>query len=376
MNQNTGLLYSRIEKHITGLIESGRLKEGDRLPSEPELSRQFNASRIPVRQATQKLVDQGIVERVHGKGTFVKLRKTRDVLTHRIGILYWPKEENFFNSEFYATIFSGISEEAEREHKYLLTHSLRKYDHSHPSRVFEDLMDEVDGFIIVDLVETLYRQIKGSLVNLPKPAVVLVYDGLPNTVDSIVFDNTNDTARIIQLLIDNGHQRMACMYNRSHMDPNGAKSIFDRVKAFKNTLQDNGLTPNENWIKGRHSDDYSDPLRKSDIFRQFSQMMEGPDRPTAIYCVSDMIAIHVYEMAAALGLRIPDDLAVAGFDDMKKVGEIDPPLTTIHAPLKEMGQAAVRRLQERIEERQQGTTTHRKIILSGGLMERESHKKS
>ena len=53
MSKDTGLLYSRIEKHITGLIESGTLKEGDRLPSEPALSRQFNASRIPVRRPSR-----------------------------------------------------------------------------------------------------------------------------------------------------------------------------------------------------------------------------------------------------------------------------------------------------------------------------------
>lgn len=69
-------------------------------------------------------------------------------------------------------------------------------------------------------------------------------------------------------------------------------------------------------------------------------LLDRPDRPTAVFAANDVVALGVYRAARERGLRIPEDVSVVGFDDLPVVSWIDPPLTTVHQPLREMASAA------------------------------------
>src|SRR5690606_2952375 len=73
------------------------------------------------------------------------------------------------------------------------------------------------------------------------------------------------------------------------------------------------------------------------------------DRPTAIFACSDRMALGAYEQAAALGLRIPEDLSVVGFDDLPEARWLTPALTTVRQPVREMGATAARMLLQALE---------------------------
>jgi LacI family transcriptional regulator len=75
-----------------------------------------------------------------------------------------------------------------------------------------------------------------------------------------------------------------------------------------------------------------------------ARILDRPDRPTAIFSCSDLMAIGVYDAARERGLRIPEDLSVVGFDDLPEAGWTTPPLTTVRQPIAELGAAAVRML--------------------------------
>jgi DNA-binding LacI/PurR family transcriptional regulator len=74
-------------------------------------------------------------------------------------------------------------------------------------------------------------------------------------------------------------------------------------------------------------------------------------RPTAVLAMSDAMAIGAMRTARDLGLRIPDDLSVVGFDDIDLAAHVDPPLTTVHQPIRQKGADAVRLLLAEIERR-------------------------
>jgi DNA-binding LacI/PurR family transcriptional regulator len=78
--------------------------------------------------------------------------------------------------------------------------------------------------------------------------------------------------------------------------------------------------------------------------REARAMLDGPHRPTALFACSDLMALGVYDAAAELGLRIPDDLSVIGFDDVPEAEWASPTLTTVRQPIGEMGAAALRAL--------------------------------
>jgi len=73
-------------------------------------------------------------------------------------------------------------------------------------------------------------------------------------------------------------------------------------------------------------------------------LLSAPDRPTAVFACSDLMAVGVYDAAEKLGLRVPEDLSVVGFDDVPEASWASPPLTTIRQPISEMGAVAVRLL--------------------------------
>ncbi|GAB2330753.1 hypothetical protein STREPTOSP366_59070 [Streptomyces variabilis] len=79
-------------------------------------------------------------------------------------------------------------------------------------------------------------------------------------------------------------------------------------------------------------------------FEQAMKLLEGPDRPTAIFAGSDLQALGVLEAARVKGLRVPEDLSVVGYDDVPLAQWSSPPLTTVHQPLRHMAEEASRML--------------------------------
>ena len=78
--------------------------------------------------------------------------------------------------------------------------------------------------------------------------------------------------------------------------------------------------------------------------REASSCSAGAKPPTGIFCFNDEMAIGVLHTARLRGLRVPDDLSVVGFDDIRFAQYFDPPLTTIRQPMRELGEATVRLL--------------------------------
>jgi LacI family xylobiose transport system transcriptional regulator len=77
-------------------------------------------------------------------------------------------------------------------------------------------------------------------------------------------------------------------------------------------------------------------------YRLGLELLRRPDRPTAVFAGNDLQALGLYEAARELGLRIPEDLSVVGFDDLPVARWVGPPLTTVRQPLTEMAEAAAR----------------------------------
>ncbi|WP_312877732.1 substrate-binding domain-containing protein [Lentzea indica] len=71
------------------------------------------------------------------------------------------------------------------------------------------------------------------------------------------------------------------------------------------------------------------------------ELLSGPDRPTAVFAANDITAIATIETAVGLGLQVPDDLSVVGFDNIPESALCAPPLTTVEQPIREMGHRAI-----------------------------------
>ena len=114
-----------------------------------------------------------------------------------------------------------------------------------------------------------------------------------------------------------------------------------REAGFRAAHQARGLTVRDDWIKpATRGPIYSDRAR-SLVFEHVRALLSGPQRPDSILCGNDRVALEVYGAVRRVGLRIPDDVAVASFDNQVEIaGRLDPPLTTMALPHRELGRRA------------------------------------
>ena len=99
------------------------------------------------------------------------------------------------------------------------------------------------------------------------------------------------------------------------------------------------------------------------------ELLSRPDRPTAVFAANDISAIRTIEVARELGLRVPQDLSVVGFDNVPESVLCSPSLTTVAQPLHDMGATALRMLVELLAGRE---PTHPRVRLPVRLVERDS----
>ncbi|WP_423462919.1 LacI family DNA-binding transcriptional regulator [Promicromonospora sp. MS192] len=176
----------------------------------------------------------------------------------------------------------------------------------------------------------------------------------PATVDS---DNLGGARTATEHLIGLGHTRIGYLGGRADLE-----SARLRELGFREAMAAAGLTPDPTLVlEGGYRPDRSD--------RPTHDLLERPDRPTAVFAANDLSAIHVIQVAQELGLRVPEDLSVIGFDDIPEAAASTPPLTTVAQSLHEMGAEALRMVIAMLES---GETAGRHTRLTTRLVERAS----
>jgi LacI family xylobiose transport system transcriptional regulator len=131
-------------------------------------------------------------------------------------------------------------------------------------------------------------------------------------------------------LIGLGHRRIGMITGPDDMMCSRA-----RVSGFRSAMEEAGLGVEDGLV-------VSGEFRREDGLAQGHALLGRPDRPTAIFAGSDLQAFGVYEAARELGLKVPEDVSVVGYDDIQVAQWVGPPLTTVRQPLTEMAETATR----------------------------------
>jgi DNA-binding LacI/PurR family transcriptional regulator len=217
-----------------------------------------------------------------------------------------------------------------------------------------------EGAVVV-LVDPTSAQLLGlQAAGIP---VVLIdpMSPAPQTVASVGVTNWQGGRTAAAHLVALGHRRLGVIGGtRSHLYSRA------RIDGFRSALSEAGIAVADEHVG---AGDWDRAVAR-DAARA---ILDRSDRPTAIFACSDFMALGVYDAAAELGLRVPDDLSVVGFDDVPEAEWAHPGLTTVHQPIHEMGAAALRmllRLQQ--EPGPLENTTAPRVELSTHLVVRES----
>jgi len=208
------------------------------------------------------------------------------------------------------------------------------------------LRRRVEGVIVVPFSKRS-RQWDTHLVELQKhnvPVVLLEHDLPTNRFAKVVADNFGAAFAMTNHLIDLGHKRIAFAFHPFHERDLVGR---ERLAGFNRAMADSGLGKTarlmldvcefgERQVFHYHSD-------------KFIEHFSRPDRPTALFAGMDMLAIRAMETLRKMGLEIPRDVAVAGFDNLEFSQFTQPPLTTVQQPTEDMARLATEMLFERIE---------------------------
>jgi len=214
---------------------------------------------------------------------------------------------------------------------------------------------QVDGIIFVaagkssDQVRKLQEQ-KLPVVIVDRPIADI-------TADTVLTDDINGGWLGAKHLIELGHTRIACIMGPSILEP-----AAQRMYGYRKAMQEEGLFVEDEWIV--RSNFRFDGGRQAAI-----QLLALPQPPTAIFASNDMMAFGAISAAKEMGLMIPDDLSIVGFDDILMCAIFNPALTSINQPKDEIGALATNMLLDRIENPHQPT---RREMLDTTLVVRKS----
>jgi DNA-binding LacI/PurR family transcriptional regulator len=185
---------------------------------------------------------------------------------------------------------------------------------------------------VLALVDTTSEQL-ATLAAARVPIVLLdPVSQPPSTVASVGAANWAGGRAAAEHLLALGHRRLAVLAGRrTHLYSQA------RVDGFRSAVTQAGLDLPDDRVA--HTD-----WSRAGAAEQATELLRGTTAPAAVFACSDTIALGVYDAAVTLGLRIPDDVSVVGFDDLPEAQWVSPALTTVHQPIAEMGEAALRML--------------------------------
>jgi LacI family transcriptional regulator len=216
----------------------------------------------------------------------------------------------------------------------------------------------IDGLIIATSEYSEYsREEVEELGALDIPIVMVDRDLKGLERDLVILDNIQCAETLMNHLLNLGRKHIGIIVGPLH-----TLTASERLEGAKRALEKKGL--------------FNNTLVRTGGFNLESgyQMMQGfiKDRISldAVFCANDVMAIGAMKAIEQAGYRVPEDIAVAGFDDLSFSSLVKPPLTTIRQPIHEMGEIAVSLLMERIQGRFTGLP--RKVVLPGELVVRES----
>jgi DNA-binding LacI/PurR family transcriptional regulator len=183
--------------------------------------------------------------------------------------------------------------------------------------------DRLDGALLISLSLDPMESAKVRAVELPAVMIDAETPGLPG----VLIDDEAGARMAAEHLIALGHRRIA--YIGDALDQRfGFTAPVKRHDGFVHALNAHGLETRPSWVVvGEHG--------RAVAFAQATAMLSARERPTAIFCFSDTQALGVLDAAAELGLQVPGDLSVVGFDDIEAA--LTPGLTTVRQPLYESG---------------------------------------
>jgi len=351
-------LYKQVVDHIKHQIEDGYLKPGDRIGSHHDLARDYNVSLITVRKALSELINEKIVYSRMGKGTYVAERRICADFAEHINLGLVLRD---LNSPFFSRIVEEIERHASRLGANLLV-STSSNSIEMENRQIKRYMDiGISGLILTSItsrshVSPLVRKLHTD--NFPYVIVAFTED---EDINYVGVDHEYGAYLATEHLIKTGHERIGYINSE-----NGYHLGEVRKAGYIRALNTHGILHDEEYhfrLRGRGN--WLDYESGYEIGIQVSGMSARPD---AIFAYNDLAALGFQRAVLDRGIKVPDEIAIIGFDNIKRGVVCPVPLTTIDQCPEEIAAKAINIVMNKINR----IDTSNRIILKPKLIVRDS----
>lgn len=194
---------------------------------------------------------------------------------------------------------------------------------------------QVDGIIYVGMHD---REITDVLHVIDKPVVYCYCYTDGEGSSSVRYSNTNSAYQMTRRFLDNGHRRFVVVKGDEK-----SEATRLRMKGIRKALKEEGVELDPSYVIEGH-------WKYKETREQILDLLKKPDCPRAFIAMNDDMAVAVRDAAWELGLQIPDDISVSGFDYSEVVHYGVPRIATVDRPLQEMGYKAMELMLKKIEE--------------------------
>jgi LacI family transcriptional regulator len=174
-------------------------------------------------------------------------------------------------------------------------------------------------------------------------------------IATVGFDNRTSMRRLAETVLDYGHRRIGMISGITKGNDRAAQ----RLQGIRDALETRDVDPKNLTV-------IETPYEIENGAVAFQTLMTAPNPPTVVMCGNDVLGVGAMRGARQMGLTVPDDVSITGFDDIELARIVDPPLTTVHVPHREMGRRAASALIEMVEKRSTGASIELQSVLQPG----------
>jgi LacI family transcriptional regulator len=254
--------------------------------------------------------------------------------TKTIGFIRKKRIQKILSEDYHERSITGVEEGLTNSGYHAVTISVTDEEMLDANKILVARERRVDGFILHG--PSITPRFIHDLQSMDYPVVLLGNKLRETEIDSIFCENRQSSYNITKHLIGHAHKKIVFLSGPSEWTSNRERSM-----GYREALEEAGLKPNI----------INMPDTTFETGKEyFASAMRSDSEITAIVAVNDSTAIGVMDEARKAGVKVPDDLAIVGFDDIAWASIAYPPLSTIHIYLEEMGRLAAFRLLELIDD--------------------------
>src|SRR5450631_718873 len=324
--------HRQIFEQLLDEIQSGVFRAQDRLPSEAELGKRFDASRITIAKAGKELQSLGLVSRRAGAGTYVLPKASIS------GLVFGQLIPDLGRTEIFEPICQGMMRSPlARAHSLLWGPAMNldaQLEKEAEQLCHHYISQNVSGIFFAPLEfaenkDTVNARIAKILESAGIPIVLLDRCYMPyparSKYDLVGIDNRRTGYQITAHLLSLGARRIVFV-----AVPRSAATVDARIAGYRGALFAAGMRPEEEMVCLGDPDDAS-----------FVKEMLRTCQPEAIVCANDLTAARLMPTLSGLGVKVPEQVRMVGIDDVKYANLLPVPLTTHHQNCADIGNIAM-----------------------------------